>query len=76
MVTQGANVRKGVLVLTSLFLTLQFAAIVATGIFYLYASSESHRAILEKFVFTRLYERERWRELRRNHALEVRTLFN
>ena len=45
MVTQGANVRRGVLVFSSIFLTAQFFALVGTVVFYLYASTPEYRKV-------------------------------
>lgn len=73
MVTQGANVRKCVLLLSTLFLTIQFLTLIATAIFYIYANSDAYRNTLEKFVFTRIYNRSDWLWLRQSNALSVIT---
>ena len=74
MVTQGANVRRGVLVLTSLVMTIQFFALMGSIVFYLYASSETYRDSIAREVITTLYHRYHWRWLRRTRALQVRQL--
>ncbi len=73
MVTQGADVRRCVLVFSSLFLTVQILALAATVVFYLYACSEAFKDVLAREIFTRLYPRTLWRTLRRNNALQVST---
>lgn len=74
MVTQGANVRKCVLLLSTLFLTIQFLTLIATAIFYIYANSDAYRNTLEKFVFTRIYNRSDWLWLRQSNALSFHVL--
>ena len=73
MVTQGANVRQGVLVVSSIVLTTQLFALVASVVFYLYAATgeERTRNTLARAVITRLYPREQWRWLRETRALEA-----
>jgi hypothetical protein len=71
MVTQGANVRRGVLVFSSIFVTAQVFALAGTVVFYLYASTAEYRDHLSKAIFTNLYHRYQWRWLRRSKALEV-----
>ncbi|TRY69324.1 hypothetical protein TCAL_03230 [Tigriopus californicus] len=74
MVTQGANVRKCVLLLTTLFLTIQFLALTASAIFYAFTNSEVHRNKLEKFVFTRIYDKSQWQWLHESKALSLHVL--
>lgn len=71
MVTQGANVRLGVLVATSVALSAQIVSLVASFAFFLFASSEVYRKTLAVFVVEALYSpyQEKW--YRRSRALEV-----
>ena len=70
MVTQGANVRRGVLVFTSIMITLELAVFALTVVFYLYATSEDHGDFLARNVLKNLYP-EQYRSLRKSGALEV-----
>ena len=76
METQGANVRKVVLVVTSLMLTLQLGALAATGIFYYFATSKDYRDIISHHIFKVFYQtEEEILALRRGHALEAGFIF-
>ncbi len=72
MVTQGANVRRGVLVASSLILTLQLLALATSIVAFFFASSEEYRDKVAKAVITQLYHPQHWKWLRRTRALEVR----
>ena len=73
METQGANVRKGVLVVSSVMLTIQFATLAATGVFYFFATSKDYRDLLSDRVLSVFYQTpQEILALRRGHALEVR----
>ena len=73
METQGANVRKGVLVVSSVMLTIQFATLAATGVFYFFATSKDYRDFLSDRVLSVFYQTpQEILALRRGHALEVR----
>ena len=74
MVTQGANVRKGVLVVSTIVLTLQIVGFFLTIIFFLYAGKEAYRNRLSRAIFTTLYEQKHWNWLRRENSLEVNNL--
>ena len=73
METQGANVRKGVLVVSSVMLTIQLATLAATGVFYFFATSKDYRDFLSDRVLSVFYQTpQEILALRRGHALEVR----
>ena len=84
MVTQGANVRRGVVVFSSLFVTVQFFAIAGTVAFYFVASSPNkYRDPVTKGVLRSLYFDPEYsvrsnailKHLRRSHGLEVKPRF-
>ena len=81
MVTQGANVRRGVIVFSSMFVVAQFLAIAGSVAFYLVASTPNkYRDPVTKAVIRSLYHDRQHpasssrlvKHLRTSHALEAR----
>lgn len=69
----NAKVRSWVIVSTSVFLTVQVLAFLATIAFYLLASSLQYRDEIAKLVLTAFYPPHERPWLRRERAIEVKS---
>lgn len=69
---------RGILIFTSIFLTIQTIGFIGTIVFYMFASTgeERTRDRLAKLFITNLYDRHQWRWLRQSRALEMHILIS